>query len=412
MPYGDRPIKGPFSLVASRGDTVKVNKTVLVVVHHLTAATRLMDIVPLVESDHRVQLVYTVPPSSVFASGAHDFLRKAEGLVMPWSQATETRFDLAMAAGEGMLEQLHAPIMSFFHGAGPNFYANKRIRNGSSLPPVISGLSARGLTSRGRALPSAIMVPHENNLRVLAEQCPEAASVGELAGDICFDRMLASRPRRTAYRNALGVGPGQRLIVITSHYGGDSLLQQDPTLPVRLAAELPEDYRVVVFLHPSTWVWHGRRQVNAWMDRDAGSRLTLLPPEDGWRGALVAADLVVGDLGSPVCYASALGLPVVLMPYEADDVVPGSHFELLGRLAGRLDREQPFGGQIEAAMRGWSAAEATELRAMFTSVPGEAARRIRQTIYRLLDLPEPAAEPRAEPVPMPVPLSPPPLATR
>jgi hypothetical protein len=398
-------IRGPFSIDASKGDTHRVERTVLVVVHHLAGATRLMDIVPLVEHDQRVQMVYTVPPSSLWADGAHEFLRTTGALVMPWPQATQTRFDLALAAGQGLLEHLHAPIAMFSHGAGHISYVNRWEGHGPPASRQVSGLGFGGLSSHGRVTPSAIMLAHEDHRRSLARECPDALPTAVIAGDLCFDRLLASLPRRSAYRDALNAGPARKLVVVSSRWGAGSLLGQRIDPIFRLAAELPyEDHRVVMILHPNIWTWHGRRQVLAWFAESVRSGIILLPPEEGWRGALVAADVMIGDRGSVTSYGAALGLPVLLAPYDAEDVVPGSQFAYLGEVAPRLRTGAPLAAQLDATARDWSAGDAAVLRSRLTSAPGGAARITRRTIYRLLRLDEPAAEPVTEPVPLPCPL--------
>ncbi|MFD0851384.1 hypothetical protein ACFQ07_04100, partial [Actinomadura adrarensis] len=91
----------------------------LAVVHHLTAVTRLNDVLALVEPDHRVQTVFTVAPSSMLSRGVGDHLR-AEGVcLVPFDQATQMSWDLAVAAGDGALERLHGPVMWVPHGMSP-----------------------------------------------------------------------------------------------------------------------------------------------------------------------------------------------------------------------------------------------------------------------------------------------------
>src|SRR4051812_47260898 len=115
----DEWVTGPFGLNAVRGTTVQGQRTVLAVAHNLTSATRLAEVLPLVESDRRVQVAYTQVPMSVNRGGLGDFLHGLGGLLMPWEQAIRTRFDLAIAASSGGLERLHAPIMTLPHGSGP-----------------------------------------------------------------------------------------------------------------------------------------------------------------------------------------------------------------------------------------------------------------------------------------------------
>ncbi|MFC7740294.1 hypothetical protein ACFQXA_03960 [Nocardiopsis composta] len=61
--------------------------------------------------------------------------------------------------------------------------------------------------------------------------------------------------------------------------------------------------------------------------------MRLIPPEQGWQAALVAADAVIGDHGSVTYYAAALGRPVLLAAFDEGEVLPGSHIDLLGRAA-------------------------------------------------------------------------------
>ncbi|MFC6086718.1 hypothetical protein [Sphaerisporangium aureirubrum] len=400
MTYGEPPIRGLFSAGVTSADAHGVERTALVVAHHLAGAIRLADVTRLLESDHRVQLVYTVPPSSLYAAGAVDHVREARALFMPWERAIQTHFDLAVAAGLGALERVHAPVMTFAHGAGPNALVRRREGYGPVAARAVTGLGTQGLVMHGRVIPAAIMLGHENQRRLLASQCPEALPAAVVAGDLCFDRMLASRARRQAYRNALGAGPGRTLVVVSSHYAADSLRSRHPDLVSRLVAELPSDeYQLTVILHPNIWAFHGRKQVISWFDDLFRAGGVLLPPEEGWRAALIAADVMLSDRGSPACYAAALGVPILLAPYSPEDVLPGSQFALLGATSPWLDAREPLRPQLEAAMRGHP--PTGELRALLTSVPSGAARMIRRTMYRLLRLDEPSADPPTDPVPLP-----------
>src|ERR1700733_2723618 len=85
---------GPFGLDAQRGQTLRYQRTALVVIHTVTSGTRLADVVPLLEPDLRVQVVFTHAPSALISGGVHDYLDRLGGVVVPWQQATQTRFDL------------------------------------------------------------------------------------------------------------------------------------------------------------------------------------------------------------------------------------------------------------------------------------------------------------------------------
>jgi hypothetical protein len=394
-------IHGPFGLGADQGRTCLSERIVLVVAHHLTAATRLMDVVPLLESDQRVQVVYTVAPSSLFAAGTEKFLKRLGGVVVPWRQATEVRFDLAIAASHGLLEQLHAPVLSLPHGASFNKFPARWIGQGPEAPRELAGLERTGLVYRGRVIPSAIVVPAGRDLARLRRACPAAVPLAVVGGDPCYDRLAASLPLRECYRRALDLG-AEKLVAVTSTWGPGSLLRQCPDLLARLLDELPSDeYRVAAFLHPHVWAWHGRRQLLAWNAGSVGRGLILVPPEEGWRATLAASDFVIGDHGSVTCYGAAIGAPVLLAAFPAGEIEPGTLASQVGATAPRLRHDQPVVRQLRATAADWSPEYSAAIRCQITDVPGQSGRIIRKTMYGLMKLPEPEMEPDVRPVPLP-----------
>ncbi|MDT0306402.1 hypothetical protein RM780_05425 [Streptomyces sp. DSM 44917] len=247
-----------------------------------------------------------------------------------------------------------------------------------------------------------------------------------LAGDPCYDRLLAALPYRERFRRALGVARGQRLVLVTSTWGGASLLGRSepqgpdapPGLLPRLTAELSADeYRTAAVLHPNVWHGHGPGQVRAWLDGARRAGLLLIPPLEGWRQALIAADCVIGDHGSVTFYAAALGRPVLLAafpdPDAGADLDPASPVAALGRHAPRLNAAGSLRAQIERAVSAHDPARHAGPRELVTSAPGGSAALLRALFYRLIGIPEPAGSPalldrllppRPEPAPRTAPL--------
>ncbi|MFI6578533.1 hypothetical protein ACIBFB_22345 [Nocardiopsis sp. NPDC050513] len=379
--------------------TWRTDRTVLVVVHHLTAATRLADVLPLFESDPRVQVVFTVPPFSRAARSGAQYVDRLGAAVLDWERATSRRFDLAVAASLGGLEQLDAPVLTLEHGAGPGKLRARHSGDGPEAPREVIGSSLSGLVFQGRVVPAMIGVPHHRQRSVLARHVPQAVEVAHVVGDPTFDRVLAGLPEREGYRRALGVAEGQTLVFVSSTWWSHSLLGRMPDLPGRLAAELaPHGARVVTAVHPGVHAVHGHRQVRAWM----GDAVGLLPPEGGWHAAIAACDTVIGDHGSVTYYAAAAGRPVLLAQFPDEDVVPASHTDLLGRAVPRLDAGRPFLPQVRACAEEHVPERGEWFASMLTSAPGDAARLLREAVYRLMDLPEPERPAVAPPVPPPV----------
>jgi hypothetical protein len=246
------------------------------------------------------------------------------------------------------------------------------------------------------------LLSHPEQLDRLARDCPEAAEVAVLAGDPCLDRMLASRPLRPVYRRALGAVDDRRLVVVSSTWGKTSLFGQHPDLPARLAASLTlDDYRVVLVLHPNIWQWHTRWQIRAWTESARRAGVRLLPEAEGWRAALVAADLVVGDHGSVTFYGAALGVPTALATAPTDAVAPDSAIGRFLRLAPRFDHRRPVREQLDALVGRPTSTDFATVTDLATSTPEQSMSLVRKEFYRLLDLPEPRtpAQPLAIPVP-------------
>ncbi|MFF8730925.1 hypothetical protein ACF073_31250 [Streptomyces sp. NPDC015171] len=363
-----------------------------------------MDVLPLFRDDFRVQLLVTCTGSSAFRAGLPELFAELELPVLPWEQARSTPVDLAVSASfGGQLHALQGKLSVLSHGVG---YTKKLAipRNGSREPTF--GLSREWLLVDDKPFVDGLVLSHPEQLERLRRACPEAVRSAVLAGDPCFDRLLAAFPYRERFRRALGVRSGQRLVVLNSTWnpegffgngGGEDVL---PSLLPRLAAELPADeYRLAAILHPNIWYGHGPGQIRAWLDRARRAGLTLIDPVHAWRQALIAADVVLGDFGAVTYYAAALGLPVLLAAASQVRLDPDAPLAAFVRDAPRLDVHRLLREQIDEVLTGHRPlAEPAEFT---TSAPGASARLLRQHFYQLMDLPEPEGPALLERLPLP-----------
>ncbi|MEU8887871.1 hypothetical protein [Streptomyces sp. NPDC048442] len=283
-----------------------------------------------------------------------------------------------------------------------------RLAAGAQTSPPTFGLSPEWLLHDGVPIADALVLSHPEQQERLKDVCPEAAHTGVLAGDPCFDRMLAARPYRERFRRALGVRPGQRLVVLNSTWNPESLFGDGgdenllPALLPRLTSELPADeYRVAAVLHPNIWYGHGPGQVRAWLDRARRAGLTLVDPLRHWRQAILAADAVIGDHGAVSYYSAAIGAPVLLGAAPLAGLDPDSPVADFVAGAPRLDPYGPLAPQLDqliAAHRPLAAAAE-----FTTSVPGQSAALLRRLFYGLMDSPETPDAPTASLLPLPRP---------
>jgi hypothetical protein len=393
-------IRGPIGRASSTRITRAGCRSVLVVVPTMTAGTRLLDILPLLEADFRLQIVFTVPHTTDAWHGVEDFVRAQGGLVLPWQQVVRHDWDLILAASHRHLPDLHGPILLLPHGAGALMSRQYSRKAGGAGRPT-TGLDRELLTYRGRVVPAAIALTHEDELDALAVLCPEAVPKAVLTGDICLDRMRASLPFREQYRDALGVADDEELVTVSSTWSVESVFGRLPELCGRVLDELPAT-RVAMVLHPQAWTVHGARQIKAWLSRCLRAGLLLIPPEEGWRAALIASDWVLGDHGSTTAYAAAIGCPVTMAAGPEQDIRDGSLADVVRRFAPGLREDLPLAAQRPAAVARRAGLQRA-VSAMISSRPGEAAGALRAAMYRLLDMPEPACGLPTAAVPRPLP---------
>ncbi|MFF4520487.1 hypothetical protein [Streptomyces bluensis] len=400
-------------------------------VHNITSATRLLDLLTVFEGDRRVQTVFTCTESSALDEGTLEFFTSRGMLHIPWEEATVRKFDMAIATSRGGdLHNLRTPLIGAPHGAGYNKLLKREAGSGKreagsgkreagsgkreagSGKREAFGLSPEWLMHDGRVVPSAIILSHDEQRERLAASCPEAVPVSVVAGDPCFDQLQVSAPFREHYRRALGIRPGQKLILVSSTWGRGSILASDDSdtdFLRRVLAELPVDeYRVLAAIHPNAWYGHGAWQLQNWLAPLTEHGLLLpVPDTETWKAALLAADGILGDHGSLTMYGIALGIPAVLGSFSESKVAPHSPMARLGEILPRLSARRPFLPQIEeAAAVQQETAELHQLRETVTSRPGESATLLRRLLYQWLELPEPVtpATPRLVPVPSAVPV--------
>ncbi|TGB08292.1 hypothetical protein [Streptomyces sp. MZ04] len=391
----------PVRLDVERWATRPIRRRVLAVVHTVTAGQRLLEAVRLLEGDARVQVIFTAAPD-VFSNGVAAFLAELGGLVLPWDQAVQTRFDLAVAAGHESLHELHAPVIVLPHGAGHNKLVSGGQRGRTVTGPGVYGLSRQWLVRDGTVVPDAIVLAHREELARLGRECPEAVPAAEVVGDPCFDRIAASLPSRALYREALHTRARQRLVLICSTWGPDSLLGQGWELLEQLVAELPRDeFRIAALLHPHVWNAHGEWQIRSWLAGLGRAGLTVVSQYSEWAGALVAADYIVGDHGSVSLYGAMTGAPVLMAGRTDAGLDPSSPLAELRAFAPRLHADRPLRRQLGRSSTTYRAQLYAQVAARITSEPGQFAGRMRALIYRKMRLRAPAARPTTEPARLP-----------
>ncbi|WP_267241508.1 hypothetical protein [Streptomyces sp. PR69] len=384
---------------AARWRTFGSERTVVVAARTVTSLVRVLDVVPeVLHDDPRITVVFAYDPTSAFNDGVLDLLRSLGCRTLPWPQLAEIAPDLLISASENIkVPPGDYPVLVLPHGVG----FHKQVPDSAGPGTRLSGLVHDDLLAARRAW---LAVSHPDQESQLAAAHPGTAGSTVLVGDPCLDRLRASVRWRERYRSALGVVPGQRLVLVSSTWGEESLAGSWPGLPADLLAQLPADeFRVALVLHPNVWSGHGAWQVRVMQRSALEAGLIAVDPADGWQQALVASDLVIGDHGSVTLYGAALGRPVVLGAFGSE-AVAGTAGYALRSAAVRLEAGRPMRPQLEAAVAGHRADRFAAVSAAAFAEPGQALPRLRELVYGLLGLPQPKQSvrgPRAFPIPAP-----------
>ncbi|MER0244988.1 hypothetical protein AAHZ94_23940, partial [Streptomyces sp. HSW2009] len=394
---GNPILRAPVGDDAQRWNTFHGQRVLVVAARTVTSTVRILESLPaLLRGDSRVTVVFAYDPTSAFNDGVLALLNGAGCRVMPWEQVGQVAPDLVLSASENIdVPDGDCPVLVLPHGVG----FQKRVPDSRGTGERLSGVVSDALLEAGRAW---LAVSHPSQEEQLVTAHPKAAGRVLLAGDACYDDLLASRAWRAAYREALGVADHQRLVMVSSTWGPTSLLGQVPDLPARLLAELPHDeFRVGAIVHPNVWSAHGTWQLRTTQAPALDAGLLLMPPVHAWRAGLIAADVVIGDHGSVTLYGAALGTPLLLAAFGSDSV-PGTAAHRLADLAPRLVLRDGLRQQIEDTVRDHSRERYAAVARQAFAEPGQALARLRTALYRLLRLPEPGTPPpTAKALPLP-----------
>jgi hypothetical protein len=356
--------------------------TVLVVTSTAADGQHLLDVARLVDSDPRIKVAFTAD-SDMFDRGIERHLNDVDAVLVPWQRATTEDFGVAIATGFRAIRRVRAPSIVMPFGERMDIAVMREARG------LRCTTGPHRVIHRCGAGPASIVLSHERDLARLTRAYPETRAVATVAGNPTYDRLTASLPLRAFYRRTMGVGAGQRLVVVIATYAAHSR-----DLLVRLLGELPpEKYRVVALFQPDGWPEPGAGLADC-----LRRGLTVMPPEGDWRSALVAADWIIDDHGAIGPYGTIIGVPVLLSEVLPEDTAPDSPLAELARVAPRLSPHRPVREQLDWAAATHRPELHQAVRNRITSEPGRFNRNIRSLMYRILRLRQPLTIPTTDPV--------------
>ncbi|MEU4253911.1 hypothetical protein AB0F15_41610 [Amycolatopsis sp. NPDC026612] len=384
--------------VPDRHWATRIGRSVLVLAPHIVALARLDDLLPLIEADHRMLRVYAVPDSGEDRPDAAEFIRARGEVLLSMRQARRETHGLVLAGSTRGIDDVLGPVLLVPHGGALGQYRPWRTAADGEL---VTGLHPAQLLRGGQVRPDRIVLTHDRELDLLERVCPQALPHAVVAGDIAFDRLVASAPCREHYRRALGVTDDRKILLVPVTWSPRSGFGSDPDLFRHVVDAAPRDFLVVASLHPQIWSQHGTGQVLGWLSDAMEAGLRVLAPRTDWRGAVAAADYVLGDYTSVSAFAAGFGRPVLRIPHEPQPLLPGGPTAVLADHTPLWNRERPLLPQLDAATEAQSRGLGPRIAGLLTARPGQAGKILRKTMYELLGLTEPARAVLVSPASLP-----------
>jgi hypothetical protein len=249
---------------------------------------------------------------------------------------------------------------------------------------------------------------------------PELGEIVAVVGNLESDAVAANLPRRAEIRKQFGFQTGETVVFVLSTFGehclwhtmGDALLEE--------MRKLKNEYRFVLSAHPLEY-HTSATEINAVVEdvdeqkRTSGSvpeahqdeirkkpegrriwgeylRLQrqygfiVREPSESWIPYMVASDIVVSDFTGLIEYAVLLQRRIVLTPVPESQIWQESAVAEVRKFAPILDDARFLRDRLTEAQSNYPMEQLGQLARLVHPYPGEASGRIRQAIYKVLNL--------------------------
>lgn len=209
-------------------------------------------------------------------------------------------------------------------------------------------------------------------------------------GDLRADRVLRSARLERNVRRSLGFSPTDRIVIIASTFGPDSLMERWGMAMIDEARYLANDrgFRIVLVVHPNLWESNTGKRTgwDRYFESIRSDQVTVLSPVDDFAPFLGIADIAVSDHTSISLGVALAGKPVVFIPLPAGTIAPDSPVAELMSVSKQLSDPSNLRATLEASLATRTDPRAELVARRYISHLGEASTRTRQALYELLGL--------------------------
>jgi GNAT superfamily N-acetyltransferase len=220
---------------------------------------------------------------------------------------------------------------------------------------------------------------------------PSLKDVIAVVGSLENDRLLEQAHHREEFRQRLGFGPQDVVVLVLSTWGEHCLFCMMGDQILAEAHRLLPQFKFILSVHPNEYrpKPDGERVWGEYLRSQRQYGFVVREPSESWIPHLVACDVVLSDYTGLVDYAVLLEKPIILTPVPEQTIWKDSVIWKLRQFAPVLNDARRLREYLVRAREDYPRAKLHELARTVHPHRGEAVERIRREIYALLRLPPP-----------------------
>lgn len=238
------------------------------------------------------------------------------------------------------------------------------------------------LDAEGRPRYTVMLDMSEHTRERVERELPALRGSIRVVGDLMADQLLGSQSQREEIRHELGFAPDERVVLIMSTWGADSLMESMGHEILATAGALGPPYRFILSTHPNHWSGpHAKSQ--PWGERLLAAKergFSVIEPGDDWSRFAIATDVAITDHTSLAVTFALLGKPMYFVPVNPSEIAEGTIGRALYEALPRLEAPSQLESTLRRASEDYPLNTLREIRARINSYPEEAEARTRRVI--------------------------------
>lgn len=297
--------------------------------------------------------------------------------------ASLRKWDLVLCA-----EDIHeywflpeTPVILHFHGID----FGKKIPNTNMIYKYAKAVEYTK-KNKGKFLYQSIFEASKHNKTNVSNLFPYLSSSLTVVGDLRADRLLEMTRDREKVREQFGIHKDEKVILILSTWGDESLMESMGQELIQEALKLKNRYKFIISTHPNHWSIQTKRKASIGPELLKYERegFIIHRQPDDCLPYITMADVAIVDFSSMILYLALIKTPMTLISFPEHILDKNSHRYTLYHSLSKIYRASQLNEKIDHMLNENYSHIYDKLLPKILSYPGQSKARIRSEIKRLL----------------------------